>query len=258
MNCPDLITSEAICSSSPRYGSHCALGFINGTAMVFHPSSRLRPAYRHARSSVVPAGRFGCLLGGNLSGMRKFLATGGVTATVIVASWHILARFLETQRRLAASGELEQRRVARRRARIDMAISRARERETSRRAVRHGALVPVYASVQVGSVREAEIDIDDVGLLEASMRRRLRVVPEPPVVARMPLPIVAPIRSNDFTWLEQQRPVRARLTGPALLVGGATATLVPLMRPLGDAAPWMALVAACLVVAGWAMGRDTA
>ena len=187
--------------------------------------------------------------------MRRILATGGVVAAVIVASWHIVARLLEVHRRLAGTGELDERRARRRRARVERAIIRARARGPLWSA-RERVLVPVHASVQVGAVRDADIDIDDIGLLDASMRRAARAARERPAVARAPLPMIVPTRSNDFTWLEQQRPAAARLVGPMLLVAGAAVTLAPLVRPLGDAAPWLALVALCLVAAGWMLVRD--
>src|SRR5690606_4110731 len=97
------------------------------------------------------------------------------------------------------------------------------ERESARHA---------HARVHVGSVTE---DIDDYGLLERAMQRtaRERVVVERSAAASMGRDTQA------ASWWQI-----------LIAAGAASATFVPLVRPLGDAAVWFACAAAALLIAG--------
>ena len=173
-----------------------------------------------------------------------------------VLAWRGASEVVERRRALARTGELDLRVTLRRRERIEHALVRAGVREPAR------ALVPVtvpvavesrtHSSVHVGSVTGA--DLDDVGLLEAAMRR-----------AATQRALVTPVddrsdahRTDWGSMLDDGSPVeRARRAVVALgvlpvlaMVSGVALTCFPLVRPLADSAPWFAFGGLALVLAG--------
>lgn len=114
--------------------------------------------------------------------MGQFVRTWVMGTAIVVACWRGLSELVARMRELAATGELALRVEARRLQQVSDALVRAHAREAARvpvlvgggvatRAPRMAAMPDVrcHASVQVGAVRDA--DIDDVGLLEGAMRR---------------------------------------------------------------------------------------
>lgn len=165
------------------------------------------------------------------------VGTGGVVMLVVVAIWRGAAELLERRRMLMATGQLATRVAARRRAAVDRALARtlandARTQDIWRGTSRRRVAVPVAGSdtmhraVHAGRVRSD--DVDDVGLLEAAMRR---AADESPAVAR-----------SDSGAI-------------VLACIGIGATFVPVVRPLADWAPALALVGAALVLAAWLVAR---
>lgn len=189
---------------------------------------------------------------------------------MVVTCWRLWSLLAREYRRLESSGELGERLAQRRAVRIDRALARERMRAPIRVPVFVG--VRHHASVQTGARRTlAQGDIDDLDLLDASMRRRAprsgtsniaRSAPEPTDQGVVE-PAVAsePVRADDFTWLEagvRRRDVTQSGIGwlaPVVLVVGAVGTFVPLVRPLSDASPWISLGSGALVALGWWRSR---
>ncbi len=176
----------------------------------------------------------------------------------VVAAWRGLSELLIRRQELESTGELAHRIAARRTARIERALARAGVCAPARQAV----LVPVvadpsapsrvHASVQVGSIHGA--DVDDVGLLESAMRR---------TAAKAPLVTYVDDRSDAHrtAWGDMLgeenvverawRAVEALGALPLLtMVVGVALTFYPLVRPLDDLAPWLAIGGLALVAAG--------
>jgi len=180
--------------------------------------------------------------------MRQFVGRGALWATFVVVAWRGLSELVIRRRELAAAGLLAPRIAARRADRIGRALAAAgfsgRER------------VVVHASVHVGAVRPA--DVDDVGLLEAAMRRAAR---ERTLVAAdgMHAATLAPrveVRGevDGSPARERARANQAWWLVPLALAAVAL-TLVPLVRPLDPAAPWFALAGGALASAAWLASR---
>lgn len=162
-----------------------------------------------------------------------------------------------------ASGVLDRRIRERRAARIERALIRDAPIMSGRRA-------RVLAAVRVGAVPER--DVDDVALLEGSMRWST-------ASARRPVPraAAAPARvATDWGALlhEAREPVRVRarglrddddgvdlhgrpVPGWATVLGGtgAALTLLALLRPLTDPAPWLAAGGLALALSAWLAAR---
>ena len=212
---------------------------------------------------------------GNRYGVLRIARIRPIRVLALVAAWRSLTELLVRRRELQASGELERRLAARRARRIDQALARAGLLAPARERVPVQVTVPTiadpteprmastHASVHVGSITGP--DLDDVGLLEAAMRR-----------AADRRALVTPIdersdahRTDWGGMLEDASPVeRAWRVVEALgalpllaMVVGVSLTFFPLVRPLHDAAPWLALGGLALVVAGaigarWTDGRS--
>lgn len=191
-----------------------------------------------------------------------------------IAAWRVVSELVVRRRALASTGELARRIDARRSARVERALVHAHVRVpvvdalVPTRIVRvpvpvsagWGSVVPapgIHASVQVGSIHGS--DLDDVGLLEAAMRRAAH---------QRALVTQVDDRSDAHStdWggmLEDGGAVdRARRVVVALgaipllaIVLGVCLTFVPLVRPLDDVAPWLALGGLALVVAGVVAAR---
>ncbi len=187
--------------------------------------------------------------------MRQIVDNGWVRTLLLIACWRGMSELLERRRALAASGVL-QRRIDRRRAlRIDRAVaaagfSRARARRVPV-AVTTGPAVD--HAVHVGST--GSYDLDDVGLLEAAMRRAAR--DRQGVDARG---LTSRPRPTDWGGLlERATEVTGRAANGAKQlappwtvvagVAGVVLTFLPLLRPLADAAPWLAAGGFALVLA---------
>jgi hypothetical protein len=205
--------------------------------------------------------------------MREFARSQPLRLLLAVVAWRGASELVARWRELAATGELRVRVAARRARRIDDALARAGLRayastlvggrpELARVPVHAGVHAGVHASVHVGAIGGA--DLDDVGLLEAAMRR-----------AADRRSLVTPVddrsEAHRTDWggmLGEERVIeRARRTIDALgalpllaMVAGVTLTFYPLVRPLDDASPWLAMAGLALVAAGvlasrWAAGR---
>ncbi len=210
---------------------------------------------------------------GNSRGVLRAARIRPLFAILVVAAWRGASELVARRRQLQASGELG-RRIARRRAlRVEHALVRAGLRAHVSAPVRVPVAVAgdpatharrMHASVQVGSVAAA--DLDDVGLLEAAMRRSV-------VRRTLVTPIDDRADAHRTDWggmLENTNPVqRAWRIVEALgalpllaMVLGVSLTFFPLVRPLDDIAPWLAIGGLALVVAGvlgarWSDGRAT-
>ncbi|MCW2922947.1 MAG: hypothetical protein JWM98_351, partial [Thermoleophilia bacterium] len=126
----------------------------------------------------------------------------------VVVAWRGASELLERRRELMATGELATRLGVRRR------------RQVARALVAGGVDPRVHASVHVGRI--AESDVDDVGLLEAAMRRAtagaaLRAVRDAP----------------------GEPGGGQALLGAPLALAGAVTTAVALVRPLADGSPFL-------------------
>lgn len=208
---------------------------------------------------------------GNTPEVLRIARSHPLRVLAIVAVWRALTEVLVRRNELRAAGDLDRRVASRRRDRIELALVRARVRSREPERVRVPVVIGapaearsrgVHASVHVGSITGA--DLDDVGLLEAAMRR-----------AADRRALVTPIddrsdahRTDWGGMLEGAGPVeRAWRVVEALgalpllaIVVGVSLTFFPLVRPLHDMAPWMALGGLALAVAGavgarWADGR---
>ncbi|MCW2973858.1 MAG: hypothetical protein JWN72_2131 [Thermoleophilia bacterium] len=208
--------------------------------------------------------------------MRRILGTGGVVAAVVVAFWRLLASLAHEHRRLTVSGELGGRVAAARRGRIDRALTRERLRPAIRVPVAVVRPLPrggSHASISTGERGAAGSDheFDDLDLLDASMRRRSPARPAGSdaaphmqhaveVAATELIADANEVRPGEFAWLEGGERDRTRtdagVLGPALMAVGLIGTFVPLVRPLGDASPWIALGSAVLVGLGWWRARS--
>lgn len=190
--------------------------------------------------------------------MRRIARNTPIRVVLLVAAWRGLTELLVRRRQLQATGELGRRLELRRMLRIEHALVRAGLRAPARALVRvpvvgdATAQPRIHASVHVGSI--AGPDLDDVGLLEAAMRR-----------AADRRTLVTPIddrpdahRTDWGGMLEDANPIeRAWRVVEALgavpllaMVVGVSMTFYPLVRPLDDVAPWLALGGLALVVAG--------
>ncbi|MCW2922166.1 MAG: hypothetical protein JWL76_2040 [Thermoleophilia bacterium] len=195
---------------------------------------------------------------GNTPEVLQFTRIWPLRVAIVVATWRGLTELLVRRRELASTGELDLR-VARRRAeRIDGALVRAGVSASAREAVRVpvSAFAPTHASVQVGSIHGS--DLDDVGLLEAAMRRSSA---RPPLVTYIDDAASDAATAHATAWGEMlgeenvverfRRVVVALGTLPLLaLVLGVALTFYPLVRPLDDIAPWFAIGGLALVGAG--------
>lgn len=203
---------------------------------------------------------------GNSTEMHALTRNWPLRVALLVAAWRGLTELLVRRRELEVTGELG-RRVERRRAqRIEHALVRAGVRAPTREAV----LVPVHATVQVGSIHGA--DLDDVGLLEAAMRRTaarpplVTYIDDQPSGVGVSVGADAASTADDATahgtaWgdmlgeenvVERFRRVIVALGALPLLAMllGVALTFYPLVRPLDDVAPWFALGGLALVGAG--------
>ena len=166
--------------------------------------------------------------------MRTVVGKRSVMVVAVVIAWRAASELVERRRLLDRSGELERRLSSRRAG----ALARALERSGVRSRERAAVPVGVHGSVHVGAVGGA--DVDDVGLLEAAMRRSTLVR----AGAWQEASVAAPDHRAGTV------PLHAML----LAVAGVALTLVPLVRPLADGAPWLAgagislVVVACLSV----------
>jgi hypothetical protein len=211
--------------------------------------------------------------------MHRIAHSWPFRTVVIVAAWRSLSELLLRRRELASTGELALRVQRRRADRIEHALVRAGLRAPVREAV----LVPVavggpmrnavHATVQVGSIHGS--DLDDVGLLEAAMRR---TAAKPPLVTYIDetqssaAAAPAPVSAHGTAWgdmlgeenvVERFRRLVVALASLPLLamILGVTLTFYPLMRPLDDVAPWfavggLAFIAAGVLGARWSRRHD--
>ncbi|MCW2927599.1 MAG: hypothetical protein JWM86_1567 [Thermoleophilia bacterium] len=177
----------------------------------------------------------------------------------VVASWRGASELVWARRELARVGVLEPRMQARRVARIDRALD-----------VR--GLARSMASVSIGSVRGADVDVDDIGLLEGAMRRaaRERMAVSSTGVSRTAAATsveLAPTPDWGSMLVDERAATTRGARGRRLVTAwpvasialGMATTFVPLVRPLADGAPWLALAGASLVLAGvLARGRSSA
>ncbi|MCW2949791.1 MAG: hypothetical protein JWN41_804 [Thermoleophilia bacterium] len=173
---------------------------------------------------------------------------------MVVALWRLSASLAGEHARLARSGELAARHAERRARHIARALAVVRAQPPVPVAVRVRVDDSVHRSVQVGELdASAIVDVDDIDLLRASMQRRPRggaseVIRAVATTARVEIP-------DDFTWLELDAqhdvtPSGVGVLGPLLVTTGVAGTFVPLVRPLGDVAPWVALASLALVALG--------
>lgn len=196
--------------------------------------------------------------------MRRFVGIRSFLVLALVGAWRGASELLERRRELVAAGVLDTRIAARRAGRIDRALAAA--------GLVRAELVParVHASVSVGSSVRTGSDVDDVGLLEGAMRRaaRERMAVTSDGVARRPfdrssvvVEIPDPASAHDWGSMIVDghavvRERRARIASvlaawPIVsLVAACLLTFVPLVRPLNDVSPWLALGGVALAVAG--------
>jgi hypothetical protein len=179
--------------------------------------------------------------------MRTVVRSGWAGTLLVVAGWRGASELAARRRVLVEAGELAPRIAARRARRIDRALGSA------------GLRPATHAAVHVGATRVD--DLDDLGLLDAAMRRAAR--------ERMGVDAAGISRRADdrVDWVElladSPREVdlpapraAARTAAPWWAVAGAVGavalTIGPLVRPLGAASPWLALAGLALGLATWA------
>ena len=167
--------------------------------------------------------------------MRHSFGKGSISLLVVVATWRALSQLWLRMRELTLCGELAVRRARRHASAVDRQLrcARARDERGDSIGVVQFRARGVHASVHVGAAPDAH-DIDDMGLLEAAMRR----------AARLPTETVADLEAGAT---DNARVPRWSM---ALVASGLVMTLIPLVRPLADAAPWLALAGFALVAAG--------
>jgi hypothetical protein len=183
--------------------------------------------------------------------MREIVARRWGIAVATIVGWRALSELLLRRRELRIGGVLDARIAERRDLRVRSALERAGLARAYERA-----RSPVYAAVDVGRVRAG--DLDDVGLLEGAMRRAPRDRMDG-VVVRMPDPETDWAVLLEPSTPEPAAPAPPVVLGARLLVlVGAALTLVPLVRPLSDGAPWLALGGLAFVVAGLLLARRAA
>lgn len=170
--------------------------------------------------------------------MVKMLRSGGVAVLVVVAAWRAIAELVARHRALAASGRLAGLVAGRREQRFTRALAKLG-------IVAAPVPAPVHASVHVGGIRAG--DVDDVGLLEGAMRRAAR----DRVIEAAERELVG--RSASFVMGDRELSVPAWAL--VIVASGAALTVAPLVRPLADAAPWLALAGGALALCGWLAAR---
>jgi hypothetical protein len=150
--------------------------------------------------------------------VRSILRSGWVTTLLVVAGWRGLSELVARHRLLDDQGVLARRVEQRRAARISRALARAGLDQAE--AYRANA----YAAMP-GGVRDPR----GVG----------------PLATAMGGPIRADLGHSD------------RLPAWAVPVAGVgvALTLVPLVRPLADIAPWLAAAGLALAFAAWSAAR---
>ncbi|MCB0877830.1 MAG: hypothetical protein KDC46_02465 [Thermoleophilia bacterium] len=193
--------------------------------------------------------------------MRRIAGSGWVGTMLVVVLWRALSELLLRMSVLREAGELDRRVAARRRARVDRAlaswsVSRVRARELARVTVPVTTGPQADASVYVGATGGA--DLDDIGLLEAAMRRaaRDRMAVGPEGVTTRP-------RRLDWGRLldrgddDHGAAAADRVPWWSVVVAavGVALTVAALVRPLGDPAPVLAIAGSMLVVAALVAGR---
>lgn len=156
--------------------------------------------------------------------MRRCMTWGWIATLLGVGVWRTVSELLEQQRQLSSSGLLADR-VAWRRAR---SVQRA--------------LVSVDAAVSIGRVHVD--DVDDIGLLDAAMRRAARTrfsVDHP--YRQLPLAAGGQVDWVSVLLDDHDSPTYRYLRWLGLLVGFTSVglTTVALVRPLSEPAPWFAL-----------------
>ena len=173
---------------------------------------------------------------------------------LVVVFWRGLSELLLRKSQLSASGELACRLDTRRTARIGRALGRVGLPAAT------GLPVRVHAAVYVGSV--SLDDPDDVALLEGAMRRAARDRVDRGDGAQR-------VRTDRGALAEPEARVRARaqqLDGVSESLGqwwpvplatvGVVVTFVAIVRPLADAAPWLALAGISIVAIAWIASRQ--
>ncbi|MBC7461462.1 MAG: hypothetical protein H7287_08875 [Thermoleophilia bacterium] len=162
-----------------------------------------------------------------------------------MAFWRLVAPVAREHRRLAASGELGERLAAARFDRSARAVARERRRPAIRAPARALPAEP-------RAVRRAPVDAP---LRPAMVRPATVLVTK---IVAVEVPDAAP--PSEFAWLESGFRDRTRtgagVLGPGLMGVGLIGSFVPLVRPLGDASPWIALGSAVLVALGWWRARS--
>ena len=212
---------------------------------------------------------------GNSPGVHQIPGIFPLRVAFLVAAWRGLSELLLRRCELASTGELELRVARRRSDRIERTLARARLRAPAREAVRVPVVAAtrsgVHATVEVGSIQGS--DIDDVGLLESAMRRAAARPPLVTYIEETPSPAPAAGRAVAATppaadaeahrtdwggmlgeehWVGRAWKVVDALGALPLLamVVGVLLTVYPLVRPLDDVAPWLAIGGLALVGAG--------
>lgn len=153
--------------------------------------------------------------------MRSLLTRRGMLATlVVVAAWRLASEWIARYRILRDTGRLEAMRIASRERRMD-GVRRAADSAESR------------------MVRRASSSKVDPGT--GTLARAITVLAAAPG-GTVALP-AHPAEHQEFG------------VGAWLLLAAVLVSAVALMRPLADAAPVLALVAALLAAGGWVLGR---
>lgn len=218
--------------------------------------------------------------------MRRIVGMGGLTAFAVVAAWRAASEVLERRALLARTGELDLLLQARRERGIAAALTCVGLREPAPlpvAVVADPTATAVHASVHVGSVRGG--DIDDVGLLEGAMRRAaaermeasaagLRRRPARITRRARPTPVTATgdippaadqaapqrrVPYTDWRFIASDDPEGRAAPVPRWAVPAAAVavlvSLAPLVRPLSEPAPWLAIAGIALVGVAWFAAR---
>lgn len=188
--------------------------------------------------------------------MRRAIGLGWLMTLLVVFAWRAASELTIVARRLSATGELQDRIQRRRGDRITRALARAEASHARGEAALARVPVRVHVDQAVSIGATAGDDLDDIGLLDASMRRaaRDRMTADSSGFRR------SPRRSVDWVQLladESSRAADGVVPWWSMSFGmlAAALSVVPLTRPLGDLAPGFAVAGIALAIAALLASR---
>lgn len=158
---------------------------------------------------------------------------------LVIAAWPLLLELVRERDRLARSGELGR-------------LVRARRR---RSLVRAGVTDPDAAPTRRGSARARDARVRARAREHAHVGGHVARLAAQVRLGREREALLNTAYADGSDGLAPSAPAVAPV--PAVLLGllAAAASVPALVRPLGEAAPWLALTTAALAAAAWLMSR---